>query len=66
VGEIREDGGRSQRLRKRVEEIFGWLHTLGMTRKVQHRGPSTVDWNFTFALAAHNLVRMRNITASTA
>jgi hypothetical protein len=55
----------SQRLRKRVEEIFGWLKTVGMTRKVRHRGLPRVDWNFTFALAAYNLVRIRNITAST-
>jgi transposase len=51
----------SQRLRKRVEEIFGWLKTVGMTRKVRHRGLPRVDWNFTFALAAYNLVRMRNL-----
>ena len=55
----------SQRLRKRVEEIFGWLKTVGMTRKVRHRGLPRVDWNFTFALAAYNLVRIRNLTAST-
>jgi hypothetical protein len=56
----------SQRLRKRVEEIFGWLKTVGMTRKVRHRGRPRVDWNFTFALAAANLVRRRDLTASTA
>jgi transposase len=53
----------SQRMRKRVEEIFGWLKTVGMTRKVRHRGLPRVDWNFTFALAAYNLVRMRNLCA---
>jgi transposase len=56
----------SQRLRKRVEEIFGWLKTVGMTRKVRHRGLPRVGWNFTFALAAYNLLRIRNLTASTA
>jgi transposase len=56
----------SQRLRKRVEEIFGWLKTVGMTRKVRHRGLPSVGWNFTFALAAYNLLRIRNLTASTA
>jgi transposase len=55
----------SQRMRKRIEEIFGWLKTVGMTRKVRHRGLPRVDWNFTFALAAYNLVRIRNLTAST-
>jgi hypothetical protein len=56
----------SQRMRKRVEEIFGWLKTVGMTRKVRHRGLPRVDWYFIFALAAYNLVRIRNLTASTA
>lgn len=55
--------GLSQRMRKRVEEVFGWLKTVGMTRKVRHRGLPRVDWVFTFALAAYNLVRIRNLTA---
>jgi len=52
----------SQRKRKRVEEIFGWLKTVGLMRKTRHRGTIRVDWMFTFALAAYNLVRMRNLT----
>src|SRR6266480_949736 len=48
----------SQRKRKRVEEIFGWVKTVGGLRKTRHRGVSCVDWVFTFALAAYNLVRM--------
>src|SRR6185503_15983632 len=52
----------SQRKRKRVEEIFGWLKTVGMTRKVRHRGLPRVDWIFTFAVAAYNLVRIRNLS----
>jgi transposase len=51
----------SQRKRKRVEEIFGWLKTVGTMRKTRHRGTGLVDWTFTFALAAYNLVRMRNL-----
>jgi transposase len=51
----------SQTKRKRVEEIFGWLKTVGMFRKTRHRGTRLVDWMFTFALAAYNLVRMRNL-----
>src|SRR5262249_39981393 len=47
----------SQRLRKRVEEIFGWLKTVGMARKLRHRGLPRAGWTFTFALAAYNLVR---------
>ena len=55
----------SQRRRKRVEEIFGWLKTMGLMRKTRHRGMRRVDWMFTFALAAYNLVRIRNLTAQT-
>jgi transposase len=54
----------SQRKRKRVEEIFGWLKTVGGLRKTRHRGIARVDWMFTFALAAYNLVRMRNLAAA--
>ena len=51
----------SQRKRKRIEEIFGWLKTVAGLRKTRHRGLARVDWMFTFALAAYNLVRMRNL-----
>ena len=51
----------SIRKRKRVEEIFGWLKTVGMMRKTRHRGTEKVGWMFTFSLAAYNLVRMRNL-----
>ena len=53
----------SQRKRKRIEECFGWLKTIALLRKVRHRGLEKVDWVFTFACAAYNLVRMRNLTA---
>src|SRR5947209_7025164 len=56
----------SQRRRKRVEEIFGWLKTVGLMRKTRHRGARRVDWMFTLALAAYNLVRLRNLTAQEA
>ena len=52
----------SQRKRKRIEEVFGWLKTVGMLRKTRHRGIFKVGWVFTFAAAAYNLVRMRNLT----
>jgi transposase len=55
----------SQRKRKRVEEIFGWLKTVGGLRKTRHRGLARVGWMFRFALAAYNLVRMRNIATAT-
>jgi transposase len=51
----------SQQKRKRVEEIFGWLKTVGGLRKLRHRGIDRVDWMFTFAVAAYNLVRLRNL-----
>jgi IS5 family transposase len=52
---------RSQRKRKRIEECFGWLKTIALMRKVRHRGVCKVDWIFTFACAAYNLVRIRNL-----
>jgi transposase len=51
----------SSRKRKRVEEIFGWLKTVGLMRKTHFRGRDRVDWMFTFALAAYNLIRIRNL-----
>jgi transposase len=51
----------SQRKRKRIEEIFGWLKTVAGLRKTRHRGLPRVGWMFSFALAAYNLVRMRNL-----
>ena len=50
-----------QQRRKRIEEIFGWLKTVGGLRKSRHHGLARVGWMFTFALAAYNLVRMRNL-----
>lgn len=51
----------SQRRRKRVEEIFGWLKTVGVLRKTRHRGEQRVNWMFVFTAAIYNLVRMRNL-----
>jgi len=45
----------SQRRRKRVEEIFGWLKTVAGLRKTRHRGIARVGWTFTFAAAAYDL-----------
>jgi hypothetical protein len=53
----------SQRKRKRIEECFGWLKTIALMRKVRHRGVCKMHWIFTFACAAYNLVRMRNLAA---
>lgn len=54
----------SQQKRKRVEEIFGWMKTVGGMRKLRHRGLELVSWMFTFAAAAYNLVRIRNLSSA--
>jgi len=56
----------SQVKRKRVEEIFGWMKTVGGLRKLRHRGLELVGWMFTFTAAAYNLVRIRNLSKSVA
>jgi hypothetical protein len=50
----------SQRKRKRIEEVFGWMKTVGLLRKLRHRGLERVGWMFTLA-ATYNLVRMRTL-----
>jgi transposase len=54
----------SQRRRKRVEEVFGWMKTVGLLRKTRHRGIERVGWTFLFTAAAYNLVRMRTLLAA--
>ena len=56
----------SQRIRMRIEEIFGWLKTIGLLRKTRHRGTARVEWMFIFSLAASNLVGIRNLAAQAA
>lgn len=51
----------SQKKRKRVEEVFGWMKTVGLMRKTRHKGVELVGSVFTFTAAAYNLVRMRNL-----
>jgi transposase len=55
----------SLKKRKCVEQIFGWLKTTAGLRKVRHRGRKLVEWTFTFALAACNLIRMSNLANQT-
>jgi IS5 family transposase len=57
--------GLSQRRRKIVEEVFGWMKTVGLMRQTRHRGAGKVGWVFTFTAAAYNLVRLRNLRAAT-
>jgi IS5 family transposase len=56
----------SQRCRKRVEEVFGWLKTVGQLRKLHHRGTALVNWVFLLRTTAYNLIRMRNLLEATA
>lgn len=63
---MRHEGYRvSQVVRKRVEEIFGWLKTVGLMRKTRHRGLGRVGWMFRFTVAIYNLVRIRNLATMT-
>jgi hypothetical protein len=55
----------SQRARKRVEEIFGWMKTVGLMRKTRRKGLPRVGWMFTLTAAAYNLVRIRNLLEAT-
>lgn len=51
----------SQKFRKRIEEVFGWLKTTGQFRQTRYRGVTKVNWYFTLVVTAYNLVRMRNL-----
>jgi transposase len=53
----------SQRIRKRIEEAFGWIKTVGGQNKTKFRGRDRVGWAFTFAAAAYNLVRLPKLMA---
>lgn len=53
----------SQQRRKLVEQVFGWMKTVGGLRKLRHRGGELVDWVVTFAAAAYNLIRLRTLLA---
>jgi transposase len=51
----------SQKFRKRIEEVFGWPKTTGQFRQTRYRGVTKINWYFTLAVTAYNLVRMRNL-----
>ena len=53
----------SQRLRKRIEEAFGWAKTIAGLAKAKLRGTRRVGFRFTFAMAAYNLVRLPRLLA---
>jgi transposase len=54
----------SQRIRKRIEEPFGWSKTVGLAAKTMLRGLERVGGQFIFNLAAHNLVRLPKLLAA--
>jgi len=55
----------SQRIRKRIEEAFGWIKGVGGLRQIKLRGLAKVDWAFTFVAAAYNLVRLPKLIGAT-
>ena len=56
--------GLSQKIRKRIEEVFGWAKTCGTMRKTRHRGQHRVGWSFTLTAAAYNPIRPRKLLAA--
>src|SRR5215472_5500700 len=54
----------SLRVRKRIEEAFGWIKTVAGLRKTKLRGLAKVDWAFTFAAAAYDLVRVPKLVGA--
>ncbi len=56
----------SIRIRKRIEEAFGWAKTVAGLRKARHRGLPKINWQFTFAMAAYNLIRLPKLLGAAA
>lgn len=54
----------SQRIRKRIEEGFGWMKSVGGMRKTKYRGLRKVGWAFTFSAAAYNIIRIPKLIAA--
>ena len=54
----------SQRIRKRIEEAFGWIKTIARQDKTKFRGRDRVGWAFAFAAAAYDLVRLPKLMAA--
>jgi hypothetical protein len=56
----------SQRIRKQIEEAFGWIKTIARQEQTKFRGCDRVGWAFTFAATAYNLTRLPKLTAALA
>jgi transposase len=54
----------SQRVRKRVEEIFGWIKTVGNFRRTRYRGVERTSFAAYMVGAAYNLLRIAKLCAS--
>jgi hypothetical protein len=48
----------SQSVRKRIEEVLGWIKSSAGLRQTKHRGRERVGWGFDLAATAYNLVRL--------
>jgi Transposase DDE domain len=55
----------SQRIRKRIEEPFGWIKAAAGLRKTRHRGIGRVGWMVTLTAAAANLIRLPKLLGVT-
>ena len=55
-----------QRARKRIEEVFGWVKTVGGGRKLRYRGLARNRLWAEMTIAGYNLVRLAKLTAATA
>ena len=58
--------GISLRIRKQIEEAFGWIKTIAGQEKTKFRSRDRVGWAFTFAAAAYDLVRLPKLMAASA
>ena len=56
----------SQRVRKRIEEVFGWVKSSAGFRHTRHRGRERVAWCFDLTASAYNLIRLPKLVATAA
>jgi hypothetical protein len=56
----------SGRVRKRIEEVFGWAKSAAGFRKTRHRGLARVGWMFTLTATAYNLIRLPKLVGAAA
>src|ERR1700759_1451351 len=56
----------SQQVRKRIEEVFGWMKTIGGQRKTRYPGTPRVGWMFTLAAPAYDLIRLPKLLGDAA